>query len=176
MHFAAVVMGSAWRMLQIGSRWFALKNVSACFKWWPGSESNQRHADFQSAALPTELPGHRGPGRSRGSWRWLRRHAPERARIRAGARQEVKENERSRAKFGPRPIPGWPLRPALGHKCARKCQRGLSGLGLYTLALAQPRLSPRFASVCNFWVRSGVVCGDSLGQGCAPGRHPGHIY
>src|SRR5689334_5376902 len=27
-------------------------------EWWPGSESNQRHADFQSAALPTELPGH----------------------------------------------------------------------------------------------------------------------
>src|SRR5690348_15733059 len=27
------------------------------FEWWPGSESNQRHADFQSAALPTELPG-----------------------------------------------------------------------------------------------------------------------
>src|SRR3989304_9900245 len=26
-------------------------------EWWPGSESNQRHADFQSAALPTELPG-----------------------------------------------------------------------------------------------------------------------
>src|SRR5438128_613536 len=26
----------------------------------PGSELNQRHADFQSAALPTELPG-RGP-------------------------------------------------------------------------------------------------------------------
>jgi hypothetical protein len=23
----------------------------------PGPESNQRHADFQSAALPTELPG-----------------------------------------------------------------------------------------------------------------------
>src|SRR5688500_5794572 len=27
-----------------------------CFKW-PGTESNRRHADFQSAALPTELPG-----------------------------------------------------------------------------------------------------------------------
>ena len=27
------------------------------WKWWPGPESNQRHADFQSAALPTELPG-----------------------------------------------------------------------------------------------------------------------
>ena len=24
--------------------------------WWPGAESNCRHADFQSAALPTELP------------------------------------------------------------------------------------------------------------------------
>jgi hypothetical protein len=27
-------------------------------KWCPGAESNHRHADFQSAALPTELPGH----------------------------------------------------------------------------------------------------------------------
>ena len=27
-------------------------------KWWPGTELNRRHADFQSAALPTELPGH----------------------------------------------------------------------------------------------------------------------
>ena len=24
--------------------------------WWLGTESNRRHADFQSAALPTELP------------------------------------------------------------------------------------------------------------------------
>ena len=27
-------------------------------KWWFGAESNRRHADFQSAALPTELPNH----------------------------------------------------------------------------------------------------------------------
>ena len=26
--------------------------------WWPGTESNCRHRDFQSPALPTELPGH----------------------------------------------------------------------------------------------------------------------
>ena len=25
--------------------------------WCPGAELNHRHADFQSAALPTELPG-----------------------------------------------------------------------------------------------------------------------
>ena len=27
---------------------------------WPGTESNCRHEDFQSSALPTELPGHSG--------------------------------------------------------------------------------------------------------------------
>ena len=27
-------------------------------QWWPGTESNCRHGDFQSPALPTELPGH----------------------------------------------------------------------------------------------------------------------
>src|SRR4030095_4827080 len=26
---------------------------------WPGTESNCRHEDFQSSALPTELPGHK---------------------------------------------------------------------------------------------------------------------
>ena len=27
-------------------------------KWWPEVESNHRHGDFQSPALPTELSGH----------------------------------------------------------------------------------------------------------------------
>src|ERR1700722_1601902 len=29
--------------------------------WWPGREFNPLHADFQSAALPTELPGQTEP-------------------------------------------------------------------------------------------------------------------
>ena len=28
-------------------------------KWWPEVESNHRHGDFQSPALPTELSGQR---------------------------------------------------------------------------------------------------------------------
>jgi hypothetical protein len=35
----------------------ALKISRSIEGWCPGAESNHRHADFQSAALPTELPG-----------------------------------------------------------------------------------------------------------------------
>src|SRR6185437_3584383 len=39
--------------------------TSANAMWCPGAESNHRHCDFQSHALPTELPGRRaGPGRA----------------------------------------------------------------------------------------------------------------
>src|SRR5688500_4004180 len=44
-------------------------------RWWPGTESNRRHGDFQSPALPTELPGQRaahdtgGPGSQASSGR-----------------------------------------------------------------------------------------------------------
>ena len=46
--------------------------------WWPGTESNRRHCDFQSHALPTELPGRserlssipwRSPSMQRRGWK-----------------------------------------------------------------------------------------------------------
>ncbi len=38
----------------------ATESVKLIFfkKWWPETELNRRHKDFQSSALPTELPGH----------------------------------------------------------------------------------------------------------------------
>ena len=44
---------------------------------WPGAESNRRHHDFQSCALPTELPGpDRSPRRNK--------NRPDRGSVRAG--------------------------------------------------------------------------------------------
>lgn len=34
-------------------------------KWCPGADSNHRHRDFQSRALPTELPGHMSSWKAR---------------------------------------------------------------------------------------------------------------
>ena len=34
-------------------------DIASCLsgqEWWDGTESNRRHEDFQSSALPTELP------------------------------------------------------------------------------------------------------------------------
>ena len=58
------------------------RNRTIAGKWCPGAESNHRHADFQSAALPTELPGHgpwNGPenvGKSDQASRVISRPAP----------------------------------------------------------------------------------------------------
>ena len=43
------------RYLHLGK--VALYQMSYTRKWCPGPESNQRHVDFQSTALPTALPG-----------------------------------------------------------------------------------------------------------------------
>ena len=47
------------RYLHLGK--VALYRMSYTRIWCLRSESNQRHADFQSAALPTELQRHLGP-------------------------------------------------------------------------------------------------------------------
>ena len=36
----------------------SLISLTKRLEWCPGAESNHRHRDFQSRALPTELPGH----------------------------------------------------------------------------------------------------------------------
>src|SRR6478736_4983593 len=39
-------------------RWRSRNCGSPREKWWPRTELNRRHGDFQSPALPTELLGH----------------------------------------------------------------------------------------------------------------------
>src|SRR6266705_828748 len=41
------------------------ERIEASGGWWPRPESNQRHTDFQSAALPTELLGRAGASGNR---------------------------------------------------------------------------------------------------------------
>ena len=40
------------------ARWTRYGIAERPGKWCPGTDSNRRHCDFQSHALPTELPGH----------------------------------------------------------------------------------------------------------------------
>jgi hypothetical protein len=64
-----------------GSKWHKNTGKNAAFrglvevcgrrwmmKWWPGRELNPRHADFQSAALPTELPGRKEARIKQAQW------------------------------------------------------------------------------------------------------------
>src|SRR5581483_12296964 len=62
-----------WIFIRVhnGAEMFELKT-----KWWAGTGLNRRHQDFQSCALPTELPPHHehpriaeGPGSVYGDWR-----------------------------------------------------------------------------------------------------------
>src|SRR5208283_4759955 len=45
--------------LRYGAAVFALRRAPS-EEWWLGAELNRRHKDFQSSALPTELPSRRG--------------------------------------------------------------------------------------------------------------------
>ncbi len=45
--------------LALASDGAAIRSSLASEGWWPRPGSNRRHTDFQSVALPTELPSHR---------------------------------------------------------------------------------------------------------------------
>ena len=48
---------AALARIRCGARRAGISNL-LLEEWCPGTESNRRHCDFQSHALPTELPGH----------------------------------------------------------------------------------------------------------------------
>ena len=55
---AIIAGGSLYKinLAVIGKVYFSIKGVSLYQFWCLGAESNHRHRDFQSLALPTELP------------------------------------------------------------------------------------------------------------------------
>jgi hypothetical protein len=48
------------------SKTWTMKSLRKLKRWCPGAGSNHRHCDFQSHALPTELPGHTREPKRRG--------------------------------------------------------------------------------------------------------------
>jgi hypothetical protein len=46
---------------EVAGPYFSVEQGRRGGGWCPGTESNRRHEDFQSSALPTELPGRGGP-------------------------------------------------------------------------------------------------------------------
>ena len=53
----------AKEFIPLGTHWVLIRKckqrlyANLLKEWCPGAESNHRHEDFQSTALPTELPG-----------------------------------------------------------------------------------------------------------------------
>ena len=45
----------AWQLHSLDVKTL-LSDIFIVLIWWLGTESNRRHKDFQSSALPTELP------------------------------------------------------------------------------------------------------------------------
>ena len=70
--------GHPWRFVENGGRFLTFLSHSTlsgswktpksliCKEWWLGPESNRGHEDFQSSALPTELPSRKREGKCDG--------------------------------------------------------------------------------------------------------------
>jgi hypothetical protein len=109
-------------------------------KWCEGAESNRRHTDFQSVALPTELPSHResafcrGPrGRTPQVRDSLERH-PHGATVSAGCQRPTSRTTGVRRagtrrppllmKRSPRSVARQPLTPNPRHRSQEKPRYG----------------------------------------------------
>lgn len=94
-------------------------------KWCPGAESNHRHCDFQSHALPTELPGH--PCEARRASVGARRYRGMAAGCPAdkrSCRPEIFAGARGGGKTGRRRL-SWPCRRQARRRArAREPKRG----------------------------------------------------
>jgi hypothetical protein len=80
---------------------------------WPGAESNRRHHDFQSCALPTELPGRDHSRRNK--------NRPDRDSVRAGDLEILRE---ANGAFPPEKTDGSSRPPAPDHELATRPKRG----------------------------------------------------
>jgi hypothetical protein len=64
LRFSWAQFGTQWGILRIFREYFGYAKIcgnawwTRGWKWCRGAELNRRHTDFQSVALPTELPRH----------------------------------------------------------------------------------------------------------------------
>src|SRR6266550_4359193 len=59
-------IGSVMEVILLVTTLSSVVGLQSGLSWCPGTELNRRHEDFQSSALPTELPGHEGQELRRG--------------------------------------------------------------------------------------------------------------
>ena len=107
-------------------------------KWCPGAGSNHRHCDFQSHALPTELPGHcpaRGPGSGRFIVRPDGRVYPASAAASPGAarRQTVAKSDLFRLAAAVAGLAAFPQASAAG-RCAWARRRRVPAIHVFGAA------------------------------------------
>src|SRR5438132_9166862 len=96
------------------------ERIEASGGWWPRPESNRRHEDFQSAALPTELlgragaSGNRSARKRRADYKGKVLRPPRSVALQHSLHREVAgppNQKKARLKGGPCPLGRRKLRP-----------------------------------------------------------------